>query len=92
MRTFRRLALSAIVTAAAVVWAADWPMLSGGPQRNGWAKSERLIDKTNVSGLRLLYKIQVESVSTRPELADFADHQREPDHVPGFQGDVDICG
>ncbi|MDQ2711211.1 MAG: PQQ-like beta-propeller repeat protein [Acidobacteriota bacterium] len=63
MRNFWRLALSATVTAAALVWAADWPMLSGGPQRNGWAKSERLIDKSNVSSLKLLYKFQAQNVS-----------------------------
>lgn len=44
-----------IVTAG---WAADWPMPGGNPQRNGWAASERQINKGNVSGLKLLYKYQ----------------------------------
>jgi outer membrane protein assembly factor BamB len=35
-------------------------MTGGGPQRNGWARSERLIDKTNVSTLKLLYKVRAE--------------------------------
>ena len=38
-------------------------MPGGGPQRNGWAKSERLIDKQNVSTLRLLYKVRAETQS-----------------------------
>jgi outer membrane protein assembly factor BamB len=42
---------------------ADWPMPGGNPQRNGWAGSERLITKANVSSLKLLYKYQTDSSS-----------------------------
>ena len=45
-----------LVSIAAAVWAADWPMPNGNPQHNGWAGSERQITKANVNGLRLLYK------------------------------------
>lgn len=62
MRHFRLLALSAIATGV-LVWAADWPMVGGGPQRNGWARSERLIDKSNVSTLKLLYKVRPDNQS-----------------------------
>lgn len=57
MRNFCLLALAATL-ASLLVWAADWPMVGGGPQRNGWARSERLIDKSNVSTLKLLYKVR----------------------------------
>src|SRR5450631_876122 len=48
---------------AGVVWAADWPMPGGNPQRNGWAASERQITKANVSALNLLYKYQTDNRS-----------------------------
>jgi outer membrane protein assembly factor BamB len=56
MRTF--LIFGTSILFAVAVWAADWPMPGGNPQRNGWAGSERLISKANVSSLRLLYKYQ----------------------------------
>ncbi len=46
-----------------VMWAADWPMPAGNPQRNGWAASERQITKVNVSTLKLLYKYQTDNQS-----------------------------
>jgi outer membrane protein assembly factor BamB len=45
------------------VWAADWPMPGGNPQRNGWAGSERNITKANVSALKLLYRYQTDNQS-----------------------------
>lgn len=45
------------------VWAADWPMPDGNPQRNGWAASERQINKANVSALKLLYRYQTDNRS-----------------------------
>ncbi len=46
-----------------LVWAADWPMPAGNPQRNGWAGSEREITKANVANLKLLYKYQSDNES-----------------------------
>jgi outer membrane protein assembly factor BamB len=62
MRILRLAALLAAVTGALML-AADWPMQSGNPQRNGWARSERFIKKANVSGLKLLYKYQADNLS-----------------------------
>jgi outer membrane protein assembly factor BamB len=45
------------------MWAADWPMPGGNPQRNGWAGSERQITKANVGTLKLLYKYQTDNTS-----------------------------
>jgi outer membrane protein assembly factor BamB len=41
-------------------------MPGGGPQRNGWARSEQLIQKNNVSTLELLYRVRAETQSRRP--------------------------
>lgn len=38
--------------------AADWPTQSGSPQREGWAKSEQILSKTNVRDLRILYRFR----------------------------------
>jgi outer membrane protein assembly factor BamB len=45
------------------MWAADWPMPGGNPQRNGWAGSERQITKANVGTLKLLYKYVTDNTS-----------------------------
>jgi len=57
------LSAAALAALAATLWAADWPMPGGNPQRNGWAKSERLIEKSNVRNLKLLYKYQSDNLS-----------------------------
>ncbi len=62
MRTSWLIGLAAAATSL-LIFGADWPTQGGSPQRNGWAKSERLIDKSNVSTLKLLYKYQASSVS-----------------------------
>lgn len=55
------------IVIVASVWAADWPMPGGNPQRNGWAASERQLSKANVSGLKLLYKYQTDNQSGSPD-------------------------
>lgn len=47
--------------AAAVLWAADWPMPEGNPERNGWAGLEHQLTKANIRGLKLLYKFQTDN-------------------------------
>jgi outer membrane protein assembly factor BamB len=50
---------SALALAGAVVaLAADWPSQSGGPQREGWAKSERILSKADIRDLKLLYAFE----------------------------------
>ncbi len=46
--------------------AADWPMQSGNSQRNGWARSERILNKGNVASLSVLYKHQANSGTPGP--------------------------
>jgi outer membrane protein assembly factor BamB len=39
----------------------DWPSQSGGPQRDSWARAERVITRENVGSLELLYKYQTDN-------------------------------
>jgi outer membrane protein assembly factor BamB len=45
------------------VYAADWLMHSGDPQRSGWQKAETSITKDNVKGLQLLWKLKLDNQS-----------------------------
>ena len=65
MRKVWLVALLAIASSLIIV-AADWPMPTGSPQRNGWARSERLLNKGNIANLKLLYKFQAENISRGP--------------------------
>jgi outer membrane protein assembly factor BamB len=60
MRKFILPVLTATVAAFAM-WAADWPSLSGNPQREGWAKSEKAFNRENARNIELLYKFRVEN-------------------------------
>lgn len=53
-----RLLLALPPLACALIWAADWPTQSGSPQREGWAKSERILSRNNVADLRILYHVE----------------------------------
>jgi len=52
-----------VAPAASVVLGADWPTQSGSPQREGWARSEKVFTKENINGLDLLYKYQSDNKS-----------------------------
>jgi hypothetical protein len=55
--------LLAVAVTCAVLVAADWPSQSGGPQRDGWARYEKVFTKENVSGLDLLYTYKSDNQS-----------------------------
>jgi outer membrane protein assembly factor BamB len=55
------------------LWAADWPTQSGSPQREGWAKSERILSKANIGDLRILYTFRPEGPSTESLSAPIVD-------------------
>ena len=54
------LALCAAV-AALLTWAADWPSLSGNPQRDGWAKNEKAFTRETAKNIELLYKFHADN-------------------------------
>jgi len=58
----KKLVLAVIATCAVLI-GADWPTQSGSPQRDGWARSEKVFSKENVSGLDLLYKYKADNQS-----------------------------
>jgi outer membrane protein assembly factor BamB len=57
MSKFRFISIAAAIGAITLL-AADWPMQNGGPERNGWARSEHLLTKTSVKNLAKLYAYQ----------------------------------
>lgn len=61
MRKFLSIALlSGFVTA---LWGADWASQSGNPQRDGWARGEEEIVRSQVQDLKLLYKTKLDNQS-----------------------------
>ncbi|HMC59124.1 MAG TPA: hypothetical protein VKJ01_08035, partial [Candidatus Solibacter sp.] len=41
--------------------AADWLTDGGNQQRTGWQKDEKILNKDNVKGMKLLWKLQVDN-------------------------------
>ena len=60
MRKFTLIVLCAAV-AALLTWAADWPSLSGNPQRDGWAKNEKAFTRDTAKNIELLYKFHTDN-------------------------------
>jgi len=60
---------SALVVAAALAAfpigasAGDWPMFGGDPQRTGWAKTEEILNKENVSKLKLEWSLKLDNAA-----------------------------
>jgi hypothetical protein len=55
--------MSAVVVSCVCIFGADWPTQSGSPQREGWARSEKVLTKESVSGLDLLYQYKSDNKS-----------------------------
>lgn len=51
----------ALLAALLPLTAADWPAFGGDPQRTGWARGERTLDKTNVKDLELKWKLKLDN-------------------------------
>ena len=54
---------SAAMCASAVLYAADWLTYGADPQRTGWAQKETKLNKENVKGLALEWKLPLENAS-----------------------------
>ena len=50
-----------LVLGCSLVWGSSWLTYGGDQQRDGWAKDETLINKDNVNGLELGWKIQLDN-------------------------------
>lgn len=53
----------AVLSVCLCIMGADWPTTSGSPQREGWARSEKVLTKESVSGLDLLYQYKADNKS-----------------------------
>jgi outer membrane protein assembly factor BamB len=56
---FRTAALLSL--GCSLAWSSNWLTYGGDPQRDGWAKDETVINKENVHGLELGWKIQLDN-------------------------------
>ncbi len=52
----------ALVGTCAQLPGADWPTDGGNPQRTGWQKDEKILNKDNVKGLQILWKLKLDNV------------------------------
>ena len=50
-----------LVLGCSLVWGSSWLTYGGDQQRDGWAKDETLVNKDNVNGLELGWKIQLDN-------------------------------
>ena len=61
-RSMRKLTILLTVCAAgALVWAAEWSTDGGDPQRTGWQRNEKILNRDNVGGMKVLWKIQLDN-------------------------------
>ncbi len=51
----------ALLLGPALVHAADWPTDGGDSKRDAWQKHEDILDKENVGGLKLLWKLKLDN-------------------------------
>ncbi len=56
------LVLTALCAACALLPAADWLTDGGNPQRTGWQPDEKILNKDNVKGLQILWKLKLDNV------------------------------
>jgi outer membrane protein assembly factor BamB len=51
----------AILAGCSLLPAADWLTDGGNPQRTGWQKDEKILSKSNVAGMKAIWKIQLDN-------------------------------
>jgi hypothetical protein len=57
----RRDLVVAVLAGCALLPAADWLTDGGDARRTGWQRNETILNKSNVSGMKVLWKIQLEN-------------------------------
>ncbi|WP_031497685.1 PQQ-binding-like beta-propeller repeat protein [Bryobacter aggregatus] len=45
-----------------LMWGAEWRTDGGNPQRTAWQQNEKILNKDNVKGMKLLWKIKLDNV------------------------------
>jgi len=51
-----------VLSGCLAVWGADWLSDGHDPQRTGWQQDEKILTLSNVKGLKLLWKVQTDSL------------------------------
>ena len=59
----RLIVVAGIMMACALGWSADWITDGYDPQRTGWQRDEKILNKDNVKNLKILWKIQTDNKS-----------------------------
>ncbi|HVT92154.1 MAG TPA: hypothetical protein VHD76_04880 [Bryobacteraceae bacterium] len=59
MRRSSHLLIAALFCTAG--WSADWLTDGGGPHRDGWQRDEHILNKDNVKGLKILWKLKFDN-------------------------------
>ena len=54
-----------LIACSAALWGADWLTDGKDPQRTNWQKDERILNPTNVKGMKLLWKVRLPNESRR---------------------------
>src|SRR5260221_8560618 len=57
----RKLFIAALLISGATVWASDYLTEGADPARSGWMKDEKVFTTANVTGMKLLWQIKLES-------------------------------
>ena len=60
MRKF--LVLTTLCVASSLLPAADWLTDGGNPQRTGWQPDEKILNKDNVKGMQILWKLKLDNL------------------------------
>ena len=61
MKTFPKLRVCALLALPAALWPADWLTDGGDVRRTNWQKDERILTKSNVKEMRLLWKTKLDN-------------------------------
>ncbi len=53
--------IAALVLGCGIGWSADWLADGGDTVRSGWVKDEKIFNKDNVKGMKLLWKVDTKN-------------------------------
>src|SRR5579864_1685879 len=51
-----------IAAGCALLWGAEWPTDGGNTKRDNWQRDEKILNKDNVTNLKILWQIKLDNV------------------------------
>ena len=63
MKKLIYIVIAGCMISGALAWAAEWTTDGADPQRTGWQKDEKVLNKDNVKNLKLLWKLKTDNVT-----------------------------